>query len=160
MQGAFWECLFLYLLVLNQRLEVKEDQTEIFYSTGNCLFVLRLESEPRFSGVLLVCVWGESLDFFFFFIQGIFCQVFSISWEPRKCSGFSAGTHRPNLELMTKINISLVKITLEQFAVTLRAPRDTANPSCLSLSVRKHPSDLDSLAAVWKKHSVYKNIAF
>lgn len=64
LQGAFWECLFLYLLVLNQRLEVKEDQTEIFYSTGNCLFVLRLESEPRFSGVLLVCVWGESLDFF------------------------------------------------------------------------------------------------
>lgn len=64
LQGAFWECLFLYLLVLNQRLEVKEDQTEIFYSTGNCLFVLRLESEPRFSGILLVCVWGESLDFF------------------------------------------------------------------------------------------------
>lgn len=58
LQGAFWECLFLYLLVLNQRLEVKEDQTEIFHLIANCSFIFRLEWEPWFSAVMCL---GESL---------------------------------------------------------------------------------------------------
>jgi hypothetical protein len=158
LRALFEECLFLYLLVFNQRLKVREDQAEIVYLIGNCLFVFRVEVKPWFSGILLLCVGVERLRFSFSFsFEGIFCQVFSISWELRKCLGFSAGTHRPNLKLTTKINISLVKITLEQFAVTLQAPSDTANPSCLSLFVRKHPSDLDSLAAVGKTQRLQKH---
>lgn len=61
----------------------------------------------------------------------------SVSWELRKCFGFSAGTHRPNLSLIAKINISLVKITLNNSQPTMQASRDASKSNCLSLSVKR-----------------------
>lgn len=74
---------------------------------------------------------------YYYYFKRVLFQVCSVSWELRKCFGFSAGTHRPNLSLIAKINISLVKITLKNSQPTMQASRDTSKSNCLSLSVKR-----------------------
>lgn len=72
----FGDVYFLYLLVLNQSVEVKDNQTERVYliCVSVCLF---LDRAAVLVHVLLVWVWGESLYFWYFSVRALLFQVFS-----------------------------------------------------------------------------------